>query len=743
MGTRLQQSLSQMRKRFENYRAANLVTWRLRAVRLVQRLRGWAGGAAVSVFASGTAASILLVPQLRDTADSFQPLEAILSQLGATYGTILALVLSLSIIPIQRAAEVWSSSIVRLYRRDPATYVTFVSLGVCCAASFLLAVRGLATLPVSIVLAFSLSVLGISLDLLRWYHGHVCRLLDPTHAVSLALREAKEAIDQAMALVTQISRSQYQVLSPEQRGQISLESVEAAMYPRIPNFPYSTTSWMHDLAEIATKAIARGEKRLAKSAVFAIAGVAIHYLSSRKPNLRLTPAPEAMFLAMTSDVGAVTDPTYEALQEISRVSVSNSDESTAIRVTEAYKAIAHHVAHLGAPAFREGTAPLTYAPIHYAFACVKYAQSKNCDEVVFQSAGILAKASEEAPKDIIETDIHVPVIDGLSEIAMYMYGRRNFGLAEAVNGHQFVILAHSLARDDYNFDDLLRHVLEKMELLAPLAIVSETMSGRFNTIHPLGAAYGLVTPNSLGYLFAQAAATSPKLDAERDWLNPYHDLMDITDIITDHLRNMAESNEFGESFLLWEIDQTIKHIANVVAGIADRPLRPDRNDVDELVDKLFRGITFYWVAFRGKNTISERRADDCCDSLVLIGLMFFKRGYPKILRGCISNIRSILESYCEIVQAPKPYTIGDLLAHLWGIRMVLLARTENVLLQELDLALTTKPRGLTDEKWQDAREAIMRRRHQLEERLAERDDRLGRLDRSDRILRELLLEPHV
>lgn len=740
MGSGLQKRLSSMRKRLADYWVTNVVAWRLRAVLLTQRVRGWAGGAAVSLFASAIAATVLLVSQLRSTADAFQPLEAILSQLGATYGTILALVLTLSIIPVQRAAEVWSSSIVRLYRRDPATYVTFVALGVCCAASFVLAVRGLAALPVSMVLAFSLSVLGISLDVLRWYHGHICRLLDPIHAVRLALNEANDAIDRAKALVTRIARTQYQVLNPDQQGQISVEAIEASIYPRIPGFPNSITSWINDLAEMAIKAVARGEKLLAKTAVFAIAGVAIHYLSSRRHNLTLTPAPEAMFLAMTSDVGAVTDPAYEVLQEVSRVAVFQGDESTAIRVTEAYRAIAHHVAHLGAPAFREGTAPLTFTPIHYGFAGVKYAQSKNLDEVVFQSAGILSKVSEEAPKDITETDIHVPVIDELTEITMYLYSRGNFGLAETVNGYQFNILARSLQREDYNFDDVLRHVLEKMELLAPFAIASEALAGRLSTVHPLGKAYGLTTANSLGYLFAQAASALPELDPEREWVNPYHDLIGIAEIIADHLRKTAEISEFGESFLLWQIDQTIKHISKVVAGIVDHPLRRDRDDVRDLVEKLLSIVTFYWVAFRGKRTVSKRRADDCCDSLVFIGLLFLKRGHPDVLHGCISNIRSIFESYCEIAQAPEPYAIGDFLAHLWGIRMVV-ARKNDALTQEVDRALTTKPRGLTDEQWQGAQVGIMRRRQQLEERLAERDDRLGRQDRSEHILRELLREP--
>lgn len=736
----MKQHLAKVRRRCANFCTIHIVHWRLRLAIFVQRLRKRIGALAVSLFSFVVGAAIIIVPQLRATVDSFEPLESVLSQLGATYGTILALVLTLSIIPIQRAAEVWSPSIVRLYRRDPVTYVTFVTLSICCAASFLLAVRGLFPVPVSVVVSLSLAVLGSSLDMLRWYHAHVCRLMDPVYAISLVLKETKQAIDRIQKQVAKISRMQHQLLDTEQQRKVSIESIESTIYPQMPGHPGAINQWINDLAEIGIKAVARGEKLLAKTAVFAIADLTNYYLSSRKFNLTLQPAPEAMFLAMTSDVNVVTNCAYEVLQEVSRVAVAQGDEATAIRVSEAYQVVAIHTASLDAPAFHGGTAPLTYGPIYYAFAGVKYAQSKGLDEIAFQSARILSKVAETAPKDTSLTDIHVPVIDGLAEIAMYFYGKRNYELAEEVNGHHFTILALLLQRQDSYFDDVLQHVLEKMEMLAPLAIANEALVGSLSTVYPLVKAYGLVSPHSLGYLFEQAAVTMPRLDAEREWINPYYYIIDFADKIAHHLRMMAEKYDFGESFLLWEIDKTIEHISKVLARIVDQPLRRDHGDETELVGKLPWMLSFYWVAFRGKKTVSRLRADQCCESLMSIGLRFLERGHHEVLPTCISNIRSIVESYCEIAQPAAPYTIGDLLAHLWGIRIVLVARHNDALIQEVDRALNTKPRGLSNEQWQDAQEAIQRRRQQLEERLEQSDDRPWRRDSGEALLRSLLQE---
>lgn len=736
---RISDHITQMRKRAIKYWAVRIVQWRLRASYILRRSSECVGYAVISLFGIATSAVIILCPQLRNVIDAFRPLETILSQLGATFGTILALVLTLSIIPIQRAGEVWSPSIVRLYRRDPVTHVTFIALGSFCLASFLLAVRGLADMSVSIVLASALVVLGMSMDLLRWYHRHVCRLLDPTHACQIALRQVNRTINRISALVTSVAKIQYKILESDQRKKIGVEDIETTIYPQVAGYPNAINAWINDLAEIATKAVARGERHLAKIAVFAIANVANHYLCVRKQNMVVVLARAALFFGTESDTKVVMDCVYEALKEVSRAAVAQSDESTAIRVSEAYQAIAIYTANLGARAFRKHTAPLTHVPIFYTLDCVKYAQTKGLDEVPFQTAAIVAGIAIYAPKDIAEVDINVPIIDGLYDIAAYFYGKRSFGLAEEVNNHQFTILARMIERKDYYFKDTLRHVLEKIELLAPLAILNEAIVGQLSVVHPLGKVYGLVNPDSLGHLFAKAAEVLPKIDVGREWLNPYDDLVDITDVISNHLRQIAEKNEFGESFLMWEIDQLIKHIAKVIVSLIDHPLRSGRGDEKKLVEKFGWIMSFYWVAFKGKKSVSGRHADDCGESLVFIGLLFYKRGYSEVLRDSISSIRSILESYCEIAKWPDYYAIGDILAHLWCFRMLLVARDNSELVKEVDQALATKPRALSDEQWKGAQDAILLRRSQLEARLKAWENHL-QPDDAEVLLRRLLAE---
>src|SRR5690554_1720732 len=58
--------------------------------------------------------AILVAASLFPSFDSLASRETVLTQAGAIYGTIFALVLTLSLLPVQKASESWSPSVVRL-----------------------------------------------------------------------------------------------------------------------------------------------------------------------------------------------------------------------------------------------------------------------------------------------------------------------------------------------------------------------------------------------------------------------------------------------------------------------------------------------------------------------------------------------------------------------------------------------------------------------------------------------------
>jgi hypothetical protein len=104
-------------------------------------------------------------------------------------GAALALVLSLSIIPAQKAAEAFSSAILNLYARDRALLLVFITLVATTMASVLLGAGWIESIEPKYAISIQLVLLGVSFDALRQFYARTLDLLVPQTAVKLVLRE--------------------------------------------------------------------------------------------------------------------------------------------------------------------------------------------------------------------------------------------------------------------------------------------------------------------------------------------------------------------------------------------------------------------------------------------------------------------------------------------------------------------------------------------------------------------------
>lgn len=690
----------------------------------------------MTLIALVVAASIVLIPSLRSVVDEFEAHETLLTALGATYGTVIALVLTLSVIPVERAGEAWSASIVRLYRHDPGTYLTFVWLGVCCVASFVLAVEDLGNFAVSSVMAASFLVLGISLDVLRGYHSHVCKLLDPEHAVDVGLKKAKGTVDRLNRVVARNARLIAWRPFAEEEPRPSSRLVKSNLYLRMPGYPGAIVDSIDDLAEMARKAIARGERPLARSAVRSMAELTNYYLSSRRENLIVYPHNDSERFGRSSDVDAVTDETYGRMREISRTAVNASDEATAIQVSSAFRGMAVHTAKLGTPAFETDTAPLSRAPLYHAFECVVFAQSKGLDEVGLRSARILWEATLDVPKRIAKADVYIPIVNGLHDIAVAFYSAFRFKFAETVTRYQSVIVGTASFSEASHFLEVLEAVLEKIELQVPLAIENEMAIGGRSGILPLGSAYSPTDPGSLGWEFVRSLAGLYMAEDEAGYQAEFRLLLQVQEAYSNHLRNVARNNEFGGSALVREIDRMIKQIGVAIIDLVDKPAPFYQGNHDDLVSGFTKCFGFYAGAFREKRSIDCREVEECSDSLVYMGLRFASIGHSTVLRQCLWCIQSIIRSICDSIEPANFSALGGVLALLWGVREANVARNEPDIEHELDRALD-KPDNIGDDVWQQAQPSIERRREEFRKRLAEGGESPDR-ENAEALLRQLI-----
>ena len=104
-------------------------------------------------------------------------------------GPALALVLSLSIVPAQKAADVFSAAILKLYARDRTTLWVFSLLSCTALLSLLLGTGWNFGLSARYMLPAEFILIGISLDALRAFYMRALDLLVPATALAMVSRE--------------------------------------------------------------------------------------------------------------------------------------------------------------------------------------------------------------------------------------------------------------------------------------------------------------------------------------------------------------------------------------------------------------------------------------------------------------------------------------------------------------------------------------------------------------------------
>jgi len=328
---------------------------------------------------------LYVLPAQRSALRDYKNIDVIFVALGGMIGTIIALAFSLSIIPIQRAVETFTPSVARLYRKDKTSQRVFFFLGLFCLTSFVCSVdraffgiENWVLLPIGIVMA------AVSLDLLRLHYRRVAQLLEPAEAIQRLLREVTGFIDQTQETIAREAALRWQLLSEDQKASASPRHIEAAFYGQSTAFVQYINIRSGELAEIATKAIARGEPFTAERSIQALTEIVRHYSTARRENLVIRAVPETLFSVCDSDLRSVVDPVYEILQDINRSAIALKAENVCIYVTRALAGVAIHNLALHSKEPTNRAAVLAWKPLGYLKGCVQEAQRAGLSNAAFQ-----------------------------------------------------------------------------------------------------------------------------------------------------------------------------------------------------------------------------------------------------------------------------------------------------------------------------------------------------------------------
>jgi uncharacterized membrane protein len=147
-------------------------------------------------------AVFLYLPKPREAISRFENIDTVFVAAGGMIGTIIALIISLSILAVQRAAETFTPLISRLYREDRRTHLLFIILVILCILSFIFSIKGvLWGLTQSELFPIQILFVALTFDLSRMHYRRISQLMDTNEAINLLSKE----------LLTHIARIQKSV----------------------------------------------------------------------------------------------------------------------------------------------------------------------------------------------------------------------------------------------------------------------------------------------------------------------------------------------------------------------------------------------------------------------------------------------------------------------------------------------------------------------------------------------------
>lgn len=615
----------------------------------------------------------LLVTKNQHLLNQIDNPDGIFLAVGGLLGTILALVLSLSIIPIQNAAVNLTQSVIKLYREDRLSRYVFSSLSISCLTSFIFVFLNNIGFNKPILLMVEILILTFSLDLLRFYHRHIIILLGTDKGITKLRDEIKNRISWFQKNVSFLAKIKRLSMSKGNKQKLSFNQhqLEGVLYSGSYSMVRSFKVMIDELAKTALKAISRNEIYRAQLAIFGILDVACHYIKIRSNNMIIYNEP-GTFGVKGSDIDRLLTPIYEHYKDISRSALALRNETSSLHAVQALAQIAICLTKVSTSAYKKYSSPLTHMPIAYIGVCIENAQRQSLEEVPHQGAIELLEIVKNTPKNVSVSDVYLPVLSQLNKIALVFIVSNKDAFLNSCVEKMMMVSHHAVHNKHFNSTYIIDDIMGKVEALLSLALSYEKLYDAKFLGQPLTPVFDLSNQVSLGYLVARATILNKKENG-KDWINPYNKFIEFNKKIQRHLYDIGKNNEFANSFILWHILHTIKHIADVFLQLLEKPLTKNTAHLDKLISCFSWYCSFFWLAFNKKKIINYQNAQEACDISGYIGLNFYRHKKYDIVKFCINNIASITESYVEFSKQNKNYNefnILDLLMPLWHFHLV-------------------------------------------------------------------------
>jgi hypothetical protein len=552
---------------------------------------------------------------------------------AAVIGGSIALVLSLSIIPAQKAAEAFSTAILKLYAKDKALLAIFGILSTSTMLSLYLGIHATGTVEASAPIAVQFLLLGASFDALRFFYRRALDLLDPSTAVALVEAECLTQVRQ-VALATNRLVKIHKLSAP---GTTNLASLRAALFGRS-HIAKTLNVWVGQLEEFALKAIAKRDATATGVIVRSIGNIGKQYALARRDSVVLIPDLEAGALTKKTDISDVLSRLYESLRLICEDAASHKTEIITRNCIETFGDIAVHALGITHDdGVVRATAPLAYAPVFYIKLCVAAINDAKMQDAQLKTLSVLSGFVLKTKRDV-DTSLEIDtVLETFNSIALSAYKNPSFVSAHPAVEAMLQAALHDIQERGYDDLPVFDRALGYIESLLPLEVAMDIAGFRMLQTFP---PYNMGSEMNLANQLQQEANRISSGDPSKPWISPFADFCEMSSRIDQHFRSIGKI-PFGKASVRKWAAATLFECASIHLGILLNPPPNSKNHLDKLRDSLIWLLSASGFLFPEGQSFPEHHARETAASLAYIGMLCLRNNLADIADACVKLIAAL------------------------------------------------------------------------------------------------------
>lgn len=563
-------------------------------------------------------------------------------------GAALALVLSLSIIPAQRAAELFSMTILRLYARDNALLGAFILLVGTTLLSLLLGSNWLHKFDAKTSITIQFLLLGISFDALRWFYVRTLDLLVPQTAIQLVLNECNKQLKLASWTAERLLK--IQGIAGKDTANHALIRATVISGGHV---PHTLRYWTSQLEEFAHRFVARRDTSAVNDILSAMRNIGTQYAEGRRSSVLLHVDPENLFAGGISDIEEVLNPIYESIRLIIADAVSSSNERVVRHAIQQQGELSYFVMSLTSRPISGGqSAPLAFGACYYLDKDIQEAIKASMLDAGIAGIDCLQKLLLARRVGIRTNEMESQAGDALFSVAFAGYGLDGTIWPIRAVGAMLRSVAHEIQIDDYS-SIALKDLLERVSILLPNEITADANGKRHTITFP---------PYSLGFeasipMLLQMIAGKVELDEKRTWVNPFHDFLSASEELRHHYRSISKI-DFRNSLLRKWVVESLFASVRVHLNLLAHPTLGASRHVGDVEDSARALISWTSEFFPSTQPFSKFAAVDAADGLAIMGMHALERGWLDVSRSCVKAIAAMAENSAAL--QPDSFCLADL-----------------------------------------------------------------------------------